>query len=126
MASKKYVCSDCGAGFTFSWEPSYCPKCGSADIGPDREKAKARMQKSVDRCWELLPQIEEAFSEYIWLVGEYEDNLQLIRQYKRRGVKLGATVHTLWKPKINNVLKAYRANRANREPFMMRGEEIDV
>ena len=69
--------------------------------------------------------IEEAYSNYIWLYGEFEDNMQLIHQYKRRGFKIGRTVPTLAKPQISDVIKAIRAGE-ERTNFNLLGGEVEV
>lgn len=106
-----YVCNNCGSSHKFPFVPSYCPICGSQDFRDRNEKARIHLEESIDRLWELAPQIESILNQLIPLRAEYEDNMQLIRAYEKRGIKTDKKKPVLKKLNITEELKEYRKNK---------------
>ena len=81
---KRYICYDCGEGHIFAKKPSFCPNCGSSNIGINNLKAKAHAQELVDKMNNLVPQIESAWQAYITLYVEFENMRRIAWGYARK------------------------------------------
>lgn len=90
MGKKKYniSCPDCGATYTLGFPASYCAACGSGRIMVSEIKGKARItaESKMAVLDEIRPRLESARSEYFKIRVEYEDTLQFLAQYHRRGI----------------------------------------
>lgn len=83
-------CAGCGANYQAEMEfsPCFCGRCGSSEINVNAIKSKARIH-AEDKMHELdglLPKVIEVRKEWIKLMAEYEDSMQLLRVYKKRGI----------------------------------------
>ena len=87
---KKYdiSCPDCGATYTLGFPASYCAECGSGRIMVSVVKGKARVtaERKMVELDEIRPLLELVRSEYFKVRVEYEDALQFLAQYYRRGI----------------------------------------
>ena len=119
MASRRYVCDDCGARFGCSGVAKFCPSCGGAWVRADRERAKDRAQKYIAECKELVEKAEAAFNAYAEIYCEYEFRVQTLRQYKKRGIITDEQIPRMGKPHVAEKLKEYREKRKEQDEQKM-------
>ena len=67
--------------------PYFCIKCGSGLIGinPGKSKARLRAEEAMRRLDELGPKLDAARKTYEELRDAYNDERQLLIEYKTRG-----------------------------------------
>lgn len=105
---KTYKCQKCGKGFRFAKQPDFCPFCGGHDVSQDNEKARNTALEIIRELDVLALEMETLWSEYAekWVV--YEDKMQTLRVYKRRGIVTEDEMPTIQKKSLANELNAYR------------------
>lgn len=122
----KYLvrCDRCGmaAEVEASRVPSFCVSCGNdlIDITPVRSKARMRAELAMARLETLAPRMVEAREWWLSALVEYEDEMQILRQYKKRGIVTEDEVERYAvsgykKVQINEALKEYRAKKKERD-----------
>lgn len=82
-------CSACENTYTIEADfvPMHCMKCGSpVEASPAKTRARIRAEISMYNLRTIIPKVEDARREWISCLAEYEDEMQLLRQYKKRGV----------------------------------------
>lgn len=123
----KYICSNCNKGFTTDSQVSYCPHCASSNIEV-AEHAKSR-QTAKEKTLELLrikEQMDEKYAEYVSLYVQAESILQVLRQYKHRGIITDEEIPSLKKPKLADALKEYRQKqKGGKQNIIPKGEAIN-
>ena len=109
MANKfKYLCMACNTSFNYSAQPKFCPNCGGQDIQRDHGKAALRAREGIAKCRSLLPEVEARYQYFMEVYVEYEDTMQMLRVYKKRGVISAADLPSVFRPKLADSLKAHR------------------
>lgn len=81
-----YYCISCGGSFKALQEPNFCPVCGKSDLRKGTYKAIETAFSTIADCIELSKELAEAWENYIKLLAVYEDKMQLLRVYKKRGI----------------------------------------
>lgn len=129
---KKYRlrCPNCGSDYEVrtEFEPTCCMKCGSVlcDVSPivsdQRYKARLNVEDKMRRMDELLPEIRELQCRMVDLRAEYEDLLQYVRQYKRRGI---VTEEELAKYAIRTALPPTNLNESLKEYRRRKEDEFE-
>lgn len=118
----KYIvdCMSCGENYTMVAEcaPKFCMQCGSMAIKPTEVKTKSRIraEESMRRLEELQPEFEEKYLAYSDVRARYEDELQVLRQYKKRGIVLQEeldkySIRNMDRISMNDELKGVRAKK---------------
>ena len=116
----KVVCNCAGCGYrakiAVDVEPRYCPQCGSADMIVTVVKSKSRItaEEKMAELDTLRPRLEAAWDEYYALRTAYEDLMQFLVVYKRRGIVSDDEWRRYridWKSELNGELKKYRAGK---------------
>ncbi len=92
MQERKYKCNDCGERFN--------------------SRSLSRAQEAIERCEELTQRMEPLWEEYVKLAAEREDEIQILRQYKRRGIIRDYPHYQ--KPKLAEALSNYRKEKAGK------------
>lgn len=109
--NRQYVCTDCGFSMYCKDEPVYCPKCGQATLTTDNVRAWKYALVCKSRCQELLPELEAKYADFMETYVVYEDSMQVLRQYKKRGILSDDDLPTLFKPRLADSLKEYRRKK---------------
>ncbi len=113
----KVICNCAGCGYhariSVDREPRFCPQCGSAEMVVTKETPKSRItaEAKMAELDVLRPRLEAAWDEYSALRSEYEDLMQFLVVYKRRGIvsdEEWTRYRIDWKTKLNEELKKYR------------------
>ena len=120
----KYMvnCTGCGSSYEvdMSFRPGFCVKCGCGDervaVAPVKNKARLRAEDAMMHLDEIGPKMEAAREAYLALMVEYEDELQLLRQYKKREIVSEEEVNEYAvrgykRISLNDALKEYRAKK---------------
>lgn len=76
-------------------------------------QARARAELAMERIRAMEPTIQTAWEMYVRTWAAYEDEMQVLRQYKRRGHVTEDEVAdvTLVRPKLSEGLKKYREGK---------------
>lgn len=83
-------CSGCGEIYETEqdFEPCFCGKCGY--MGPEVVKVGTTARRTVERKMaeldEIRPRLEKAWDAYFAVRVEYEDVIQYLAQYHKRGI----------------------------------------
>lgn len=109
--NKTYLCARCGAVFKFQTEPKFCPGCGCGEIRVHHKKAEETAKRTIEDCNKLIERIEPIWEEYVRLMAEYEDKMQVLRQYKKRGIISEESIPVMKKRTIASELKELRAKK---------------
>ena len=113
-------CAGCGCWYEvdLAFAPKFCAECGSGeiDVWPVKTKARVHAEEVMVALTELRPRLLEAKEAWIALTAEYEDGLQLLRVYKKRGIVTAEELEPYLVAKenvknINEALKEYRARK---------------
>lgn len=117
-------CGNCGymAKITVDVVPAFCPQCGSNGIFVDIEKPKSRVtaESKMVELDELRPRLESAWNEYWGLRVAYEDLLQFLVVYKRRGI---VSEEELSQYRVNDLCRKQDLNAAIKEYRAKKWEE---
>lgn len=105
----QYKCKNCNAGFRLARRPAFCPFCGSNKIGLDHGKARETGLALIAECNAIAVSLEELWAQYIKLLAEYENKMQTLRVYKKRGIIKEEELPRYNKPTLKNELAALRA-----------------
>lgn len=70
-----------------AFAPYHCIKCGSGliDITPGKSRARLRAEEAMRRMDEIGPKLDAARKAYQELRDTYNDERQLLMEYKSRG-----------------------------------------
>lgn len=82
-------CRVCGDEYNLNqnFKPCFCAKCGAGDIlVTDRGVSRLRAETAMQNLDELMPTLEEAYRAYIEVAAKWESEMQILRQYVRRGI----------------------------------------
>lgn len=101
---------------TVDMPPRYCPQCGSDAVIVEIVKSKSRVtaEMKMAELDDLRPQLEAAWNAYYELRTAYEDRMQFLVVYKRRGIVSESEwlrYRIDWKSELNDELKKYRAGK---------------
>ena len=116
----KVSCPNCGTEYVvkMDFEPGFCIKCGSDLVNgsPVKTKSRERAEQAMLKLDSLVPAINEARRNLIGFLVEYEDELQVLRQYKRRGIVSEEetekySLKQFYKPNMTELLKKYRSEK---------------
>lgn len=116
-------CGNCGYSDVFEVDvkPRFCPQCGDGGIAVAAEKTKARItaEDRMIEMDELRPRLEAAWNEYWDLRVAYEDRLQFLVTYKRRGI---VSDEELAEYRVNDLDRRRDLNAALKEYRARKGE----
>ena len=116
----KVSCPNCGTEYVvkMNFEPGFCIKCGSdlVNVSPVKTKSRERAEKAMGRLVELGPTLEAAREAWVELLVAYEDELQILRQYKKRGIVSAEelenfSLKNFYKKNTSELLKEYRRKK---------------
>lgn len=108
----KYKCLDCYKEFKTDSRVAYCPHCASSHIEDVRHiQAKNTAKEKALELLKLKEKIDEKYAEYVSLYVQAESLLQVLRQYKHRGIITDEEIPVLNKPKLSEALKEYRKKK---------------
>lgn len=83
-------CEKCGADYDVDVEftPGFCGQCGNHRIDLTRVKTKGRItaESKMEELESIRPRLGNAWNEYFAVRVEYEDVLQFLAQYHKRGL----------------------------------------
>ena len=113
----RITCTRCGREYELSGDlpPKFCPVCGGA-AKLVKSKARVRAEEAMVKLEKLSPKVEEAYEWWLAAIVEYEDELQVLRQYEKRGVLSRSELEPYSSKKfrrvsLNEALKEYRAKK---------------
>lgn len=118
----KYIvkCPKCGRTYELEMglKPVFCAKCGDRNItvSPVKTKSRVRAEEAMNHMDQIRPRLEKAHRVYVELMGEWEFEMQILRQYKKRGIVTEDEVASYMQDnfdtkKISEALRNYRENR---------------
>ena len=116
----KVVCFDCGKEYEVETAdcPRFCLSCGASnvDAAPIKTKSRIRAEESMRKLDSLIPKMMEAREIWFAVIVEYEEEMHILRQYKRRGIVSEEevshySVSRYNKISLNDALKEYRAEK---------------
>ena len=130
MKRYRLRCPNCRADYECrtDFEPTCCMRCGSVlcDVSPivsdQRYKARLNVEDKMRRLDELLPEMYALQSRMVEIRAEYEDLLQYVRQYKRRGI---VTEEELAKYAIRTALPPTNLNESLKEYRRRKEDEFE-
>lgn len=108
---RKYVCRNCGFTITHNHKLQFCPNCGQAALTTDHAQARKYAEECISRCRKLAPRLEAKYAAFMALYVAYEDDMQVLRKYKERGIVTEDEMPTLFKPRLADSLKEYRRKK---------------
>jgi hypothetical protein len=91
-------------------------------VSDQRYKARLNVEDKMRRLDELLPEMYELQSRMVEIRAEYEDLLQYVRQYKRRGI---VTEEELAKYAIRTALPPTNLNESLKEYRRRKEDEFE-
>lgn len=110
---KQYICGSCKQRVRLSKKPMCCPFCCSEKIFPDNEKAKKHAISKIEELKNLIPQIDSTWNAYVEVSAKYEDIMQTLRQYAKRGIIDKMDIPKVEKKHLAVALKEYRESKNN-------------
>lgn len=116
----RIFCPNCGdkSLVELGEKPGFCMFCGSPiEVEEIKTKARIAAEAKMAEMDEILPQLVAARDAYFKIRVEYEDRLQFLAQYRKRGHVEGEEYERYrmkaqdFERNLNRALKEYRNNK---------------
>lgn len=114
-------CEKCRADYVVDVDfvPGFCAQCGNdhAVVTPFKTKSRVTAESKMQELDNLRPRLDAAWNEYFAMRVEYEDALQFLAQYHKRGIVSADEYNSRKlkyqsvKKELNEALKEFRAKR---------------
>ena len=117
MVLRKYMCCSCSHVFSSSIEPKFCPLCGKSEFSHPDTKARRTALEYIEQVKQDQEVMLAMWNGYERQYAVVENMMQLLRQYKKRGIITDDEIPKIVKPKLADKLREYRAE--------MKGEKED-